>query len=168
MCGGCLKVINWGWRCKSQKGALFIWKAGSHCVILLYCETLLQVLLGIYCKRFYWIPLFTILLLFCVFEVGKAKSATQSILMKHRMGYSRKIFKFLLYPWKFIILNPTSFPLCLFFSISYSVCTVISDWNHPFDKSAFTHSLTRIHYIIVIENTYLNGVFLKLNISIFP
>ena len=19
-CGGCLKVINWGWRCKSQKG----------------------------------------------------------------------------------------------------------------------------------------------------
>ena len=81
MCGGCLKVINWGWRCKSQKGALFIGKAGSHCVILLYCETLLQVLLGIYCKIFYWIPLFTILLLFCVFEVGKAKSATQSVLI---------------------------------------------------------------------------------------
>ena len=80
-CGGCLKVINWGWRCKSQKGALFIGKAGSHYVILLYCETLLQVLLGIYCKRFYWIPLFAILLLFYVFEVGKAKSATQSVLM---------------------------------------------------------------------------------------
>ena len=58
-------------------------KAGSHYVILLYCETLLQVLLGIYCKRFYWIPLFTILLLFYVFQVGKAKSATQSVLMKH-------------------------------------------------------------------------------------
>ena len=55
-------------------------KAGSHYVILLYFETLLQVLLGIYCKRFYWIPLFTILL-FYVFEVGKAKSATQSVLM---------------------------------------------------------------------------------------
>ena len=82
-CGGCLKVINWGWRCKSQKGALFIGKAGSHCVILLYCETLLQVLRGIYCKKFYSIPLFTILLLFYVFEVGKAKSATQSVLMKH-------------------------------------------------------------------------------------
>ena len=22
-CGGCLKVINWGWRCKSQKGDSF-------------------------------------------------------------------------------------------------------------------------------------------------
>ena len=66
------------------KGGLFsLGKAGSHYVILLYCKTLLQVLLGIYCKRFYWIPLFTILLLFYVFEVGKAKSATQSVLMKH-------------------------------------------------------------------------------------
>ena len=57
---GCLKVINWEWQCKSQKGAgaLFIGKAGSHCVILLYCEAFLQVLLGIYCKRFYWKPSF--------------------------------------------------------------------------------------------------------------
>ena len=52
-------------------------KAGSHYVILLYCETLLQVFLGIYCKKLYWMPLFTIVLLFYVFEVGKAKSATQ-------------------------------------------------------------------------------------------
>ena len=62
-------------------GALFIRKAGSHYVRLLYCETLLQVLLGIYCKRFYQIPLFTILLLFYVFEVSKAKSVTQSVLI---------------------------------------------------------------------------------------
>ena len=65
----------------TKSGALFIGKAGSHYVKLLYCEAFLQVLLGIYCKRFYWIPLFTILLLFYVFEVGKAKSATQSVLM---------------------------------------------------------------------------------------
>ena len=52
-------------------------KRWAHYVILLYCETLLQVLLGIYCKKFYWIPFFTILMLFYVFEVGKAKSATQ-------------------------------------------------------------------------------------------
>ena len=76
--GVCLKVMNWGWRCK---GALFIGKAGSDYVILLYCDTLLQVMLGISCKRFYMIPLFTILLLFYVFEVRKAKSATQSVLM---------------------------------------------------------------------------------------
>ena len=66
-----------------KKWALFIGKGGSHCVILLYCETLLQVLLCIYCKRFYWITLFTILQLSYVFEVGKAESATQSVLMKH-------------------------------------------------------------------------------------
>ena len=64
-----------------KRGALFIAKAGSHCVILLYCETLLQVLWGIYCKRFYWIPPFAILLLFYVFEIGKARSATPSVLM---------------------------------------------------------------------------------------
>ena len=23
MCGGCLRVIDWGWRCKSQKGGSF-------------------------------------------------------------------------------------------------------------------------------------------------
>ena len=74
-----------------KRGALFIGKTGSHCVILLHCKVL-QVLLGIYSKRFYWIPLFTILLLFYMFEVGKAKSAPQNVLMKHRMGYSRKIF----------------------------------------------------------------------------
>ena len=56
-------------------------KAGSHYVILLYFETLLQVLLGIYCKRFYQVSFFAILLLFYVFEVGKAKIATQSVLM---------------------------------------------------------------------------------------
>ena len=49
-----------------KRGTFFIGKAGSHYVLLLYCETLWQVLLGIYCKRFYWIPLFTILLLFNV------------------------------------------------------------------------------------------------------
>ena len=38
-CGGCLKVINCGWR-KSQKRGTY--------VIMLYCETLLQVLLGTY------------------------------------------------------------------------------------------------------------------------
>ena len=91
---GCLKVINWGWRCKSQKGGtLFIGKAGSHYVILLSCETLYQVLLGIYGKRFYWIPLFTILLLFYMFEVGKVKSATQIVLMILTLnGLFQKVF----------------------------------------------------------------------------
>ena len=60
-----------------KSGTFFIEKAGYHYVILLYCETLLQVLLGIYCKRFYHISLFTILLLFYMFEVDKGKSATQ-------------------------------------------------------------------------------------------
>ena len=33
-----------------ERGTLFIGKGGSHYVMLLYCETLLQVLLGIYCN----------------------------------------------------------------------------------------------------------------------
>ena len=65
----------------TKEGILFIGRAASHYVILLYCETLLHVLLGICCKRFYWIPLFTIPLLFCMFEIGKAKSVTESVLM---------------------------------------------------------------------------------------
>ena len=80
---GCLKVTNCGWWCKSQKGgggALHREGRFSLCNML-YCETSLEVLLGIYCKRFYWIPRFTILLLFYVFEVGKAKTAAQIVLM---------------------------------------------------------------------------------------
>ena len=61
--------------------SLFIRKASYHWVIMLYCETLLEVLLGVYYKRFYQVPLFTMLLLFYMFETGKAKSTTQSALM---------------------------------------------------------------------------------------
>ena len=124
-----------------KTGTLYKKKASSHYVILLYCKTLLQVLLGIYCKRFYWIPLFTILLLFYVFEVGKAKSATQSVLMILTLnGLFQKIFQvfqcfclfftflllfftlllnFLVFyftPENSISLTPP-FSLCLFFSI---------------------------------------------------
>ena len=82
MVWGMLKSHQLGVEMQVTKGgALFIGKAGSYCVILLYCETLLQVLRGIYCKRLYWIPPFTILPLFYVLEIGKAKSATPSVLM---------------------------------------------------------------------------------------
>ena len=75
---------------------------------------------------------------------------------------------FLLYPWKSYILNPppSPFPSVCFFH--YSVCTVISDCNHPFDTSAFTHTTVSQEHIIAIENTYLNGVFLESKIYIFP
>ena len=65
----------------TERGTLLIGKGGWNYVILLYCETLLQGSLDIYCKIFYWILLFIILLLFYVCEVGKVKSATQSVLM---------------------------------------------------------------------------------------
>ena len=114
-CGGCLKVISWGWWCKSQKGALLIGKAVSHYVILVYCETLLEVLLDIYCKRFYWILLFTILL-FYVFQVGKAKSATQSVPMVLTLNSVSLTLPLLL--------------VCFFFH--NSVCTVIYDCQPSF------------------------------------
>ena len=77
-CRRCLKGVNWGWRCKSQKGSSFHreGRVSLH-VILLYCETLLQILLGIYCKKFYWIPLFTILLLCCFTCLRLAKPKVQ-------------------------------------------------------------------------------------------
>ena len=65
-----------------------------------------------------------------------------------------------------LTLLPPPRPL-LFVFFHYSVCTVISDCNHPFDTSNFTHIVSQ-EYIIAIENTYLNGVFLKSKISIFP
>ena len=113
-------------------------REGSHYVLLLYCKTLLQVLLGIYCKRFYQIPLFTILLLFYVFEVGKAKGATQSVLMILTLnGLFQKIQKnfqvFYFTPENSISLTLPPSPSACFFH--YSVCTVISDCKHPFDKS---------------------------------
>ena len=152
--GGCLYFINRRWQCKSQKGTLFVGKAGSHCVILLYCETLLQVLLGIYCKRFYWIPLFTILL-FYMFEVGKAKSATQSVLMILTLnGLFQKIFQvFYFTPENSISLSLPPLPPLFFFH--YSVCTVISDCNHPFDKSTFTHTVSQ-EYIIATKFMWVN------------
>ena len=140
--------------------ALFIGKAGSHYVILLYCETLYQVLLGIYGKRFYWIPLFTILLLFYMFEVGKAKSAIQSVLMILTLnGLFQKNFQvFYFTPENSLSLTLPPSPSVFF---HYSVCTVISDCNHPFDTSTFTHTVSQ-EYIIAIENTYLNGVFFEI------
>ena len=75
-----------------KRWTLFVEKVGSH-VMLLYWETLLQVILSIYCKIFYQIPLFTILLLFSVFD--KAKKPTQSVLLILTLnGLFRKIFRF--------------------------------------------------------------------------
>ena len=72
---GMLKSHQLGVVVQVTKGELFIGKAGSHYLILIYCRTFFQFLLRIYWKRFYMIPPFTMLLLFYVFEVGKAKSA---------------------------------------------------------------------------------------------
>ena len=55
-CGGCLihQLSSIGGGDASHKrGALFIGKTGSHYAILVSCETLSQVLLGIYCKKVY-------------------------------------------------------------------------------------------------------------------
>ena len=112
-CGGCLKVTNWGWLCKSQKWGSFHREGRLSLCNMLYCETLLQVLLDIYSKRSYWIPLFTILLLFYVFEVGKAKSATQNVLMELTLnGLFQKKKKILgaLPARKFHILNTRLLP----------------------------------------------------------
>ena len=77
--------------------------------------------------------------------------------------FQKKNLSFLLYPWKFHTNNPPTLPP-LFVFFHYRVFTVISDSNHPFDTFD-NHSLTNT--FIAVENTYLNGVFLKSKISIF-
>ena len=72
-CGDAQKSSVGGGGASHESGTLLIGKAGSHYVILLYCETLLQVLPGIYCKRFYWIPLFTIYCCFMCLRLAKPK-----------------------------------------------------------------------------------------------
>ena len=100
-------------------------------------------------------------LLFYVFEVCKAKSATQSVLMVLTLN---GLFQKNSQVFYFTPENPISH-ICLFF-FNYSVCTVISDCNHPFETSTFSHTVLQ-EYIIAIENTDLNGGFLKSKISIF-
>ena len=63
--GGHFKVINWGGNAIHKRGPLFIGKGGSHYVMLLYLN-FIENLTG-YCKRFYRIPVFTILILFDLF-----------------------------------------------------------------------------------------------------
>ena len=135
------------------KGGLF---SQGRQVLLLYCEILLQVLLRIYCERFYWIPLFTIPLLLYAFEGGKAKNATQSILMIITLnGLFQKNFQVFYFTHENSISLTFSHPVPPLFVFShYSVFTAISDCNHPFDTSTFTHTVSQ-EYIIAIENTYL-------------
>ena len=96
-----------------------------------------------------------------MFEVGKAKSATQSVLMVLTLN---GLFQKNSQVFYFTPENPISH-ICLFF-FNYSVCTVISDCNHPFETRTFSHTVLQ-EYIIAIENTDLNGGFLKSKISIF-
>ena len=120
-CGGCLKVINWAGvptevTKRVAQGMNAIGKTGSQYVIMLYCKTLLHIFLGIYCKKIYWIPIFTILLLFYVFQVGKAKSTTQSVLIILILnGFLQKNFQiFYFISENFIPLTLHASPLCLF------------------------------------------------------
>ena len=107
-------------------------------------------------------------LYYCCFRclrLAKPKSATQSVLMILTLnGLFQKNFQVLYFiPENFISLTlPPSPSVCF---LHYSVSTVISDCSHPFDTSTFTH--VSQEYIIAVENTYLNGVFLKSIISIF-
>ena len=101
-CGGCLKVINWGWRCKSQKGGSFHREGRFSLCNTAVLWNFIASLTG-YCKRFKWIPLCNILLLFYVLEVGKAKCETQSVLMILTLnGLFQKIF----YVFHFTLGNP--------------------------------------------------------------
>ena len=85
-----------------KRGTFYKKKASSHYVILLYCKTLLQVLLGIYCKRFYQIPFHYITVVFCVWGwQGQKNNSKCPIDINTEWAIPEKLLGFLLYPWKF-------------------------------------------------------------------
>ena len=168
MCGGCLKVISLGWRCKSQKGGSFhrecrfslcntdvLWKFIASLTGYILWKILLDS--SFHCAT-------------VVLRVGGWQS--QKCNSKHPNDINTEwaipeiFLGFLLYPWKFHIINPPPLPPRLFF-FHYSVRTVICDCNHSFDKSTFTHTVSQ-EYIYCSWNTYLTGVFLESKISNFP
>ena len=74
-CEGCLKVINWGCQSKSQKGGLSHREDRFLLCNAAALSNFTANLTGYILKRFYLIPLLTTLLLFYVFEFGKAKNS---------------------------------------------------------------------------------------------
>ena len=82
-CGGCLKVINWGWRCKSQKGGSFHREGRFSLCNTAVLWNFIASLTGYILQKIlsdtslHYITA----LLFYVFQIYKAKNATQSVLM---------------------------------------------------------------------------------------
>ena len=100
-CEGCLKVINWGCRSKSQKGGFFHREGRFSVCYAAALSNFTANLTGYILKRFYWIPLLTTLLLFYVFEVGKAKNSKCPDDVTTEWAIPKPFVSFLLYPWKF-------------------------------------------------------------------
>ena len=82
-------ALNWGGDAIYKGGTLLIEKADSHFVILTYCETLLQVLLDICCKKCYQLPLH---------QKCNSKCSNN---INTEWAIPEKVLGFLLYPWKF-------------------------------------------------------------------
>ena len=105
----------------------------------------------LYCKS-YWVytvkkTVFTMLLLFYVFEVGKAKGATQSVLLILTLnGLFQKSFQvFYCTSENSISLTLHPFPLCLFFPLKCLYCNFSLQPSFWY-KHLYQYSLTRIHY----------------------
>ena len=159
MCGGCLKVINWGWRCKSQKRSSFH-REGRFSL----CNTaILWNFIGSYwvytVKNFTSFHYTTVVLRVWGCQSQKCNGKCPNDI-NTELDIPEIFLSFLLYPDNSISLTCPPPP-------PYSACSVISDCNHSFDTSTFTHKFHK-NTFIVIENAYLNGVFLKSKISIFP
>ena len=147
------------------KSAISRHNSCAHCVILLYCETFSSY--WVYTVKDFIGYMFS--LYYCCFtclRLAKPKVQLKVSYWNTELAIPEKFSSFLLYPWNLHIINPPAIPSVCFFD--YSVCTVISECNHPFDTSTFTHTVSPEYIIIAIGNIYLNGVFLKSKISIFP
>ena len=143
-CGGCLKVVNWGWRCNSQKKGRdsFHWEGRFS-----LCNTVVlwNIITGYILQKILWDISFhytSVVLHVWVLQSQKCNSKCPNDINTEWVIVV-KFLSFLLYSWKLHILNPPHPLLPLFVFFYYSVGTIISDCNHPFDTSTFTHTVSQ-------------------------
>ena len=151
-CGGCLKVINWGWRCKSQKRGSFHREGRFSLCNTAVLWNFIASLTGYILYKILLDTSFhytTIVLRVWGWQNLKCNSKCPNDI-NTEWAIPEKFSSFLLYSWKFHNLNPSLSPLPLVWFFHYSVCTVISDSNHPFDTSTYTHTVSQ-EYIILLQ-----------------
>ena len=102
-CGGCLKVINWGWRCKSQKRGCFHREGRFSLCNTAVLWNFIASLTGYILQKILLDASFhytTVVLRVWVWQGQKCNSKCPNDI-NTEWAIPEKFFSFLVYPWKF-------------------------------------------------------------------